>query len=100
MMAPLPPPPPDRPELPRVRLEVRTGSGRSVSYEVGSDEFLIGGACWCYLRLPVPDLPPVVCQLTRKSDGVKIRRLAPGLPVLLNGHPLPSNTASTVSDAD
>jgi chromosome segregation ATPase len=100
MMGPLPPPPPDRPELPRVRLEVRTGSGRSVSYEVGSDEFLIGGASGCDLRLPTPNLPPVVCQLTRKPDGVKVRRLAPGLPVLLNGHPLPSNTATAVADAD
>jgi chromosome segregation ATPase len=71
-----------------------------VSYEVGSDEFLIGGAGGCDLRLPIPNLPPVVCQLTRKSDGVKIRRLVPGLPVLHNGHPLPSNTASAVSDAD
>ena len=102
MMAPLPAPhpPPDRPELPRVRLDVRTGSGRSVSYEVGSDEFLIGGAAGCDLRLPASNLPPVICQLTRKPDGVRARRLAPGLPVLLNGSPLPSNTPTAVNHGD
>src|SRR6187455_2600066 len=99
MMAPLPPPP-DRPELPRVRLEVRTGSGRTVSYELGGDEFLIGGAGGCDLRLPVPNIPAVVCQLTRKADGVRVRRLAAGLPVHLNGNPLPSNTPTPVSNAD
>lgn len=102
MMAPLPNPPPanDRPELPRVRLEVRTGSGRTVSYEVGSDEFLIGAASGCDLRLPVPNAPSVVCQLTRKADGVRVRRLAAGVPVLLNGAPLPSNAATPVTNAD
>ena len=102
MMAPLPNPPPanDRPELPRVRLEVRTGSGRTVSYEVGSAEFLIGAASGCDLRLPVPNAPSVVCQLTRKPDGVRVRRLAAGVPVLLNGAPLPSNTATPVTNAD
>lgn len=107
MMAPLPPaptppagPPADRPELPRVRLDVRTGAGRSVSYEVGADEFLIGGATGCDLRLPVAGLPPVIAQITRKPDGVKVRRLAPGLPVLHNGHPLPSNTATAVTHGD
>ena len=101
MMAPLPPaptppsgPPADRPELPRVRLDVRTTSGRTVGYEVGSDEFLVGGASGCDLRLPVGGLPPVVAQITRRPDGVRVRRLAPGLPVLLNGAPLPSNTAT------
>jgi uncharacterized phage infection (PIP) family protein YhgE len=107
MMAPLPPaptpppgPPADRPELPRVRLDVRTGSGRSVSYEVGADEFLVGGAAGCDLRLPVAGLPPVVAQITRKPDGVKVRRLAPGLPVLLNAVPLPSNTATALEHGD
>src|SRR5262249_47862706 len=107
MMASLPPaptpptgPPADRPELPRVRLDVRTGSGRSVSYAVGADEFLIGAAAVCAVRLPAPGLPPVVAQITRKPDGVKVRRLAPGLPVLHNAVPLPSNTATALADGD
>lgn len=100
MMAPLPPPPTARPELPRVRLDVRTGSGRTVSYEVGADEFLIGGSSGCDLRLPIANLPPVVCQIARKPDCVTIRRLAPGLAILVNGHPLPSNAATAIADGD
>jgi chromosome segregation ATPase len=101
MMAPLPPnPPAERPELPRVRIDVRTGSGRAVGYEVGSDEFLIGGAGGCDLRLPGANLPPVICQVTRKPDGVRVRRLTPVLPVLLNGTPLPTNTPTAVNSGD
>ena len=60
MMAPLPTPSPsgDRPELPRVRLEVRTGAGRTLAYDFGADEFLIGGAPGCDLRL-AGAAPPV-----------------------------------------
>ena len=36
MLGPIPPSPTtDRPELPRVRLEVRAASGRVIAYEVG-----------------------------------------------------------------
>lgn len=101
MMAPLPPNPPvERPELPRVRLDVRTGSGRTVSYEVGSDEFLIGAADGCDLRLPAPNLPPVIAQLTRKPDAVRVRRLSPVLPILYNGTPLQSNTSQLLTTGD
>lgn len=102
MTAPLPSstPPPERPEKPRVRLEVRTGSGRSVSYEVATEEFLIGGAAGCDLRIPMPNVPPVVCQITQKSEAVSVRRVASGLPVLLNGAPLPANTAVPIAHDD
>lgn len=101
MMAPLPPNPPvERPELPRVRLDVRTSLGRTVSYEVGSDEFLIGGADGCDLRLPAPNLPPVIAQITRKTDGVRVRRLTPVLSVLLNGSALPANTSQPIVTGD
>src|SRR5438093_5394701 len=102
MMAPLPTPSPsaDRPELPRVRLEVRAASGRPVTYEFGADEFLVGAAGGCDLRLPAADLPPVVCQFARKSDGVRVRRLTPVLPVLLNGKPLPANAPTAVRSGD
>ena len=101
MMAPLPSsmPLPDRPELPRVRLEVRTGSGRAMSYEVGSAEFLIGGASGCDLRLTTPIHTAVIAQITRKPEGVHVRRLA-SLPVLLNDTPLASNTATPISNHD
>ncbi|MCE9564384.1 MAG: hypothetical protein K8U57_20295 [Planctomycetes bacterium] len=112
MIGSLPPSPPaDRPELPRVRLDVRAASGpatsstsrtpaRAVTYEVGGEEFLIGGAGGCDLRLPVPNLPPVVAQITRKPDGVRVRRLTPILPVVLNGNPLAANTPTVVAAGD
>lgn len=102
MMAPLPnpPPQPDRPDLPRVRLDVRAGAGRPASYDVLTDEFLIGGAPGCDLRLTAVGVPPVVCQITRRPDGVRVRRLAPAAAVLLNDAPLPPNTPVPVEHAD
>jgi len=101
MIGPLPPNPNgDRPELPRVRLEVRAASGRSVTYEIGSDEFLVGGAGGCDLRLPAANLPPVIAQITRKPDGVRVRRLTPVLAVSLNGSPLAANTPTSLTSGD
>lgn len=101
MMAPLPNPSPpgDRPELPRVRLEVRTAAGRTMGYELTADEFLVGAAGGCDLRLPA-GAPPVALQLARKPDGLRARRVAAGLPVLLNGTPLPVGTSTTLRTAD
>ena len=102
MMAPLPTqnPPGDRPELPRVRLEVRTGAGRTIGYEFSGNEFLIGGAGACNLRLTANGAPPVGVQLTRKPDGVRARRVTAGLPVVLNGNSLPAGTLTQVRDGD
>ncbi len=99
MTAPRPnPTPPTR--LPPVRLEVRTGSGQIHVHDLDSEEFLIGGAPGCDLRLPAPNLPPVVCQISRRPDGIRIRRLAPGIQVLLNGALLPGNIPTVVADGD
>ena len=95
---PNPTPPPDR--LPPVRVEVRTSSGQPVRHDIRGDEFLIGGAPGCDLRLPGPNLPPVICQISRRPDGVRVRRLAPGIPVLRNGALLPSNIPTVVADGD
>ncbi|MCI0705731.1 MAG: hypothetical protein L0241_32115, partial [Planctomycetia bacterium] len=102
MMAPLPTTSPsgDRPELPRVRLEVRTGSGRAVSYEFGGVEFLIGGATGCDLRLPLANVPPIAVQLMRRPDGLRVRRVAAGLPVALNGSQLPAGTTVPIHQGD
>lgn len=106
MMAPVPSPaspagtPDDRSELPNVRLEMRTDSGRTVGYEVGGSEFLIGSAPGCDLRIPLPSLPPVAAQVSRKSDGIRVRRVAPGLPISLNGSPLPTNIPTAVRHGD
>jgi chromosome segregation ATPase len=100
MMAPLPNPgPADRPELPRVRLEVRTAAGRVLTYDFGADEFLVGSAPGCDVRLPA-GAPPVAVQFARKPDGARLRRVAAGLPVLLNGAPLPAGTTTPLHDAD
>lgn len=101
MMAPLPTPNPsgDRPELPRVRLTVRTGAGRNVNYDFTHDEFLIGGAAGCDLRLPVASTPPVAVQLTRKPEGIRVRRVA-GLPVALNSAQLPAGTTNPLHHGD
>jgi chromosome segregation ATPase len=101
MLGPLPPSlPADRPELPRVRLEVQVASGRAITYEVGGDEFLIGGAGGCDLRIPTANLPPVICQITRKPDAVRVRRLTPVLPILLNGTALAANSPTAVNSGD
>jgi peptidoglycan hydrolase CwlO-like protein len=86
--------------MPRVRLEVRTGTGRSVSYEVATEEFLIGGAAGCDLRVPSPNMPPVVCQITRKAESLSIRRLASGSSVLLNGAALAPNAPTPLANND
>lgn len=102
MMAPLPTSShaTDQPDQGRVRLDVRATSGRTVSYEVGGDDFLIGGSTGCDLRLPIPNLPAVLCQISRKSDGLKVRRVTSALPILLNGSPLAANTTTPVEGGD
>ncbi len=101
MMAPLPNHiPGNRPDLPRVRLDVRTGGGRAVSYELATEEFLIGGAPGCDLRLAIPGTPAVAVQITRKPSGVGIRRVTAAMPVLLNGAPLPAGTTHQLQHAD
>lgn len=90
----------ERPELPRVRLETRAGTARPTAYEFTGDEFLIGGAPNCNLRLGTPSAPPVVVQLSRKPDGVRARRVAVGMPVQLNGGPLPAGTVTPLADGD
>lgn len=88
------------PDLPRVRLEVRTSPGRSVHYEVGGREFLIGAAAGCDLRLPMAAWPPVIAQLSVHEEGVRIRRTAPGLEVLLNSVPLKLQSSQALRDGD
>jgi hypothetical protein len=102
MTAPLANPilPAERPDPPRVRLEVRTGSGRTVSYEVATEDFLIGGAAGCDLRIPLPNVPPVACQITSKSEAITVRRVATGLPVLLNSQALLANEPTPLSHND
>lgn len=70
---------------PSVRLELRNGNGRPTVYHVAGSEFLIGSVAGCDLKLSGANLPALVCVLSRQSDGVVVRKLAPTLPLLHNG---------------
>ena len=86
--------------LPVVRVEVRSGPAKPVVFDVNGEEFLIGSVPGCDLRLPGTNLPPVVCLIARQADGVRLRKLAPTLPVLVNGQPIGQSTASTLVHGD
>jgi chromosome segregation ATPase len=98
MLAFLPVDPP--PHAGGVRLDVRVGTGRAVSFTLGDGEFLLGGAAACDLRLPGPQTPPVVCQFTRSADGVRVRKLSPTVPVVVNDRPLSGSAPVAVHDGD
>jgi hypothetical protein len=83
-----PGPPGGHGRLPDVRLELRHGNSRPLLYEVFGTEFLIGTVPGCDLRLPGSDLPPVLCLVSRRQDGVGIRKLAPTYPIEINGKSL------------
>jgi chromosome segregation ATPase len=73
---------------PAVRLELRHGSSRPVTYDVGGDEFLVGTVPGCDLRLAGGNLPPILCVIARSAEGPRLRKLAPALPLMLNGRPV------------
>jgi hypothetical protein len=75
-------------EPPFVRLELRHGSVRPTLHEVRGEEFLIGSVPGCDLRIPGSNLPPIICQIIRRPDGLRLKKLAPTLTVLLNGQPV------------
>jgi hypothetical protein len=97
MMAPLPNPTPGaRPDLPRVRFDVRTAAGRVVGHEFAGDEFLIGAAAGCDLRLTGPGRaggrgavhPPPGRRARPPGRRPRRRSTAPRLPTtaVLLGH--------------
>ncbi|HEY7326269.1 MAG TPA: hypothetical protein VH592_01420 [Gemmataceae bacterium] len=71
--------------LATVRLEVRSGRGPAITYEVGDGGFLIGTVPGCDLRVPGSSLPPLICIIGRTASSASLRRLAPVLPILVNG---------------
>src|SRR5262249_30273606 len=71
--------------LPSVRFELRLGSARPTFHEMTDAGFLVGSVPGCDLRLPGAALPPVLCLILRRPDGVVPRKLAPAQPVLVNG---------------
>lgn len=85
---------------PFVRLEVRHGNSKPVSFEITGEEFLIGSVPGCDLRLPGTNLPPVVCLIARQPDGVRLRKLAPTLPVLINGQTVTQSALTPLHQGD
>jgi chromosome segregation ATPase len=74
--------------LPAVRLEMRHGSAKPTQHDIPDAGFLIGSVPGCDLRLPGVNLPPVLCLVVRQPNGVFLRKLAPVLPLLVNGEPV------------
>jgi chromosome segregation ATPase len=71
-----------------VRVEVRHGNAPPVGFDVTGEEFVVGSVPGCDLRLPGANLPPEVCVIRRGTEGVRLKKLAAALPILLNGSPL------------
>lgn len=88
---------PASPTGPSVRLEVRLGSARPAVYEVGDGGFLVGSVPGCDLRLPGTNLAPVLCLIARHSGGASLRKLAPVMPITVNGRAV---TATYLDDGD
>lgn len=81
-----------------VRLEMRSGAGRPVVYEVSEqDGFLVGSVPGCDLRLPGADLPPVICLISRRDQAAGLRKLAPTQSIQVNGQPF---AGKTLADGD
>ncbi len=85
---------------PPVRIEVRNGTSRPITFDISGEEFLIGSVPGCDLRLPGTNLPPVVCLIARQADGVRLRKLAPTLPILVNGQPISHSSPTNLVHGD
>jgi len=79
---------------------VRHGSAPPVGFDVAGDEFVIGSIPSSDLRLPGANLPPQVCAIQRTPEGARLRKLAPALPILLNGSPLAPTANATLKNGD
>ena len=71
--------------------------GRSARYRLMSERWSL---VVCDLRLPLPTMPPVAAQISRKSNVVAVRRVSPGLPVYLNSTPLSTNEPTPLRQGD
>ncbi len=85
-------------DAPLVRLEMRHGAARPSWHDVAGEEFIIGSVAGCDLRIPGTNLPPIVAQVVRRADGLRIRKLAPTQPIFLNGQPVV--TQATLAHGD
>jgi len=83
-----------------VRLELRLPGSRPSVHDVTAAEFLLGSVAGCDLVIPGDELPPVLGVVTRTADGLRLRKLAPNLKLLLNGkaiHHAPLSDGDTIA---
>jgi hypothetical protein len=83
-----------------VRLDVRVGSARPVGRTIPPEGFVVGVADGADLRLAGANLPPQLCRFDPTPSGVAFRRLAPAVPILLNGQPLAGSEPVVVQPGD
>jgi chromosome segregation ATPase len=81
------------------RLDVRIG-GRTVSYALDRDSFVVGSGLGCDLRIPGQQVPATFCRIDKSSDGLYLQSLSPTLPILVNGQPVTGDTPVTLASGD
>lgn len=67
-----------------VRLELRNQRAVLSAVDVHHNAILIGTVPGCDLRLPGSDLPPLLFLLLHENAGLRLRKLAPAQPLLVN----------------
>ncbi len=81
-------------------FEVRAGSHRPVRYDFTGNEFRVGGAANCELRLAGAAVPPVVCRFVRDGEHIRIERHDEAFPILVNSQPLEWGKARLLKHGD
>lgn len=81
------------------RLDVRIG-GRSASYPLHRESFVVGSGLGCDLRIPGQQVPATFCRIDRTANSLTLQSLSPTLPILVNGQPVSNDTPVTLSSGD
>lgn len=81
------------------RLDVRIG-GRSASYPLDRDSFVVGSGLGCDLRIPGQQVPATFCRIDKTSDGLSLQSLSPTLPILVNGQAVSGDKPVTLTSGD
>lgn len=73
---------------PKVTVHILTGRASKNSREMVGRTLLIGSDAECDVQMRSLDVADHHCLLTKKSNGLLAKRLAPDYPVLVNGRPI------------
>ena len=71
---------------------VRDGNSQPITIDFDGEEFLIGGAEGCDLKLPGSNLPATIALIQNTDNQPILRKLSPAVPIFVNTSPLTSNT--------